>query len=400
MRISTAQTSLLSLFILVITLPFFLSPQVQAKTSSNLVSDTNTEIQFLVLHSDGFITKYPFLRELMHSFERPSKSNPIQWLIAVSDSYEGDEIYQKLKQNGIRDLKHRTQFLPVNGRTPAWARDFYMIFRSPAKEAYNMKPLGLGQLFPFAGGDLTSDETYVYLGISSIELMVEKSDFKSNEDAIQYLENLFQKKLIILPAKDAHQDRYHMPLGIINGQRTSLLADPVMTLRFLAQLRPAEKTNAINKIIETFGKYGPRFRPEFKKFFNLPEDEIQRLEISHYMKALKEVEQMLKAKGIRIIKIPGIHRKIFQDKPYPLGLYYINMVQDTYTDFDGNVRRKLILPAYRIDRLDQHVKETLLGIDGIHEVRMVPAIREGFLGAGIRCFLQVLGRQQEEMTLR
>jgi|GEM_PF-1778515 len=386
-----------------------------------LVPDVPTEIEYLTFHAHPGTAFRPLLRELMHAFERPGGSEGIRWVILSPSGEESGEIRESLKLQVPADLVSRTLFTVSPDGFNTWARDLYVFFQTGASGVYKILPLSphaapaekkiVSQIipsgfisapalsppapFPFAGGDLTSDDAFVYLGEKSVGRMMQAGGL-SRAQALERLKQVFKKEIIVLPGADPHQDRYHMPLGLVRGERTSLLADPAAALRMLQTLGPEEKERVILHYLRRFDwQDGAQVRRDLEALFSLDDKERSRYEDSAYARSLKEVEALLKARGVRVVRLPSLDRRLIPDDPLPLGFYYVNLVQDTYRDVDGvRIRRKLVLPKYGIGPMDKRVRDILRELDDF-EIRMVDAAREGYRGGGIRCLLQTAGVKLE-----
>ncbi|MDP3921327.1 MAG: group I intron-associated PD-(D/E)XK endonuclease [Candidatus Omnitrophota bacterium] len=327
------------------------------------VTDPGTEIRELIIHEHPDTNYRPLLPDLMHAFERPGRAEPVGWAIVAASEQNAAVLRERLRYRGLDAVTGRTRFLIDPERFDTWARDVYEI------EGLRSVP----------GGDITADDAFVYLG--------EKS-----EAAADHLEKVFQRKVLILPGEDAHQDRYHMPLGVVNGRRTSLLADPLSALEILMGLSEEEKLQLIAYYIKHYDWQDPaETRRQFESFFTMSPRDLDNYRTSPYVKSLDKVEAVLRAQGIQTVRIPTLHRDIIKEAPLPLGLYYINLVQDTYRDLDGGIRRKAVLASYGIGPLDTEARRRLEALGHFQEIRMVEAVPEGFRGGGIRCLLRVAG---------
>jgi len=385
-----------------------------------LVTDTDTMIEGVTFHLKPWFGGVGFLGNLIHALRRPESDEQIKLLVVVRDTLEAARARESLKRRGITNVDDIVRFrISVNPYYP-WARDLYPAYRNTSKRQYTVHPAvaaanepfkslgpmlmeskapwearfvknGLDSVLSFQGGDMTSDDTFVYIGRPSIEFMIQSGVYLSEEEVRRKIEVRTGRKLLVLPGADAHNDRYHMPLGEIDGVRTNLVADPVMTLEIIRSLTEEEKSAAIKTYVNVFGVYGEEMSPQIERFFNLGEEDIQEAKDSAYVRSLNSVQKTLEANGIRVIRIPTLHRRLLAEQHYPVGIYYINLLQDSYRNWEGSIRRAVIYPDYGIGPLDRKVLDIFKELGHFHEFKSVSGVWPGLKGAGVRCLVQTFG---------
>ena len=142
--------------------------------------------------------------------------------------------------------------------------------------------------------------------------MLEKGGFSTREEVLSWLTTYFKKDVLVLPGEDEHQDRYHTPLGVIQGKRTNLLADPVAVFEIFAAMRPDERTRAVDTMMGAYFSENEIVRRSLTALFSGNKSMVQRLQKSSYVHSLEQTERMLVEKGIRVVRIPTLHRTIFK----------------------------------------------------------------------------------------
>ncbi len=377
------------------------------------VTDTGVELEHVILHAHSGTAFDPVFIQLLHALQRPGRHPGVQVWMVIRHAREEAPIRDRLRAHGLGGWQSRLHFTALEAPYNVWARDLYAPFQ--AGKGYRLQPLASrpeadGQLpaqhlasavphlsaaetvLPLAGGDLASDDRYLYLGEDSLRRL-QALRHLDRAGALEHLAQLYQKEVFVLPGLDEHQDRYHMPLGVLKGKRTSLVADPRQALEMLAALSAEEKKAAAARFEAAYLERGPAYARDLENFFTAPERWREKIKGNAYAASLDETARQLESNGIRVVRVPGLHRKMFPDEMLPAGLYYVNLIQDAYRDTAGRIRHKIILPGYGIPALDTYVQQQLQALEGIDEIRMVPAIREGFRGAGIRCLVQTLGRE-------
>lgn len=399
--------------------------QVQAKelsfNESRLVQDTHQFTEMIIFHANRDASKEPMLGQLMKSLWRGDSDEQVKWLVVTYTTYHAGNVFLRLREDKLPDLHKHIRFHFFDESYSTWARDNYAVYQSSRPHVFGLHALmpatgkggkqlvrelsganlqwpimiergpgatdGLEEL-PIPGGDITADDQFVYLGRQSIDHMIKKARFKNEDDVRTYLEMLFKKEIVILSGVDGHSDRYHMPLGMIERTRTNLLADPVKTLELLAALDESEKDKIVQVFEQAYFEMGASEENTLVSFFENLDSEIERLKQSEYVQALEDVEHQLEQRGIRVVRVPTLHRHIHKNASYPLGLYYVNLIQDTYVDRKDRVRHRLVIPEYDIEKLDAHVFQILKSLSHFDVIRRIPANREGYWGAGLRCLVQ------------
>jgi len=399
------------------------SKEISLKLATS-VTDTDTEIRVILIHAYAGTAADPLLWNLMAAFKRNDGLEPVRWLVIVSSRDQASEVTASLKQRGARDLEKILRFVVAGEECGPWTRDWYAAYRGSKADEFGIQAvrqkddqcarnvadqlasaslgwdIQIGKVaaeirpnheFAVQGGDIAFDDTYVYLGEQSLETVVTRGSFASRASAIDAIENLMGKKVIALDGPDAHLDRFLMPLGVVHGRPTVLLGDPIQVFEIFSKMSEKEKEAAADSILKGYLTDSEKMRRQVMIFFNSHEAMIRRLSETLHVAKLNSIEKDLTEKGFDVIRIPSLHRKIVHVGYFPIGFYYVNLVQDVYRTKNGKIRRKIIVPEYGIEALDRRVQEILGSLEGVDEVRPITLIREGYLHAGLRCLVHILG---------
>lgn len=335
--------------------------------------------------------------------------------IVANNQVIASAVWRHLKSRGIPELHDRLQFIFVPQSFSSWGRDPFVVLVDPKTRKYTLFPAkgdagtgldsslgrqlmsqGIGWDFfsrndiqdptlDMQGGDITSDDTYAYVGSSTIHYScynIASACILTEEEAIARIEAITGKKVIVLDGLDCHNDRYHLPVGQTKyGKHTSLLADPVWALEIIASLTPQEKEDAIKNILKVL-RSTPATKDisyeDVRAFLEITPQEIALAKQSEEVRKLEMVRSDLEARGIRVVRVPSLP-KGFAGNPF--GIYYTNALLDG----DG-----AIIPRYLIPKLDR----TARGIyedSGFRDIREVTAIILGVGEGGLRCLVQVMG---------
>ncbi len=242
-----------------------------------------------------------------------------------------------------------------------------------------------GGVIGLPGGDLTSDERFVYVGIDSVRRYRRDASgalAMREGDAVREIERITGKKAVVLPGPDLHNDRYHLPLGATPyGRDTSLLADPVGAVRALARLTARERRKSFREMTRTLreNRLGRQEGLEKKiwDFLNVEERLVRHPAILRAVQKLRDVQRVLEGHGIAVMRVPALSPAML---PWaPLGFYYSNAILD---------RGSALVPRYFVPSLDRGA-EAIYRRAG-YRVTFVPGIVAGVYGGGPRCLAQVV----------
>lgn len=247
-----------------------------------------------------------------------------------------------------------------------------------------------GGVIGIPGGDLTSDERFVYVGIDSVRRFRRGAPgalAMSEEDAVREIERATGKKAVVLRGPDLHNDRYHLPLGSTPyGRHTSLLADPVGAVRTLARLTARERRESFGEMTRILreNRFGRQEGLEKKiwDFLNVKERLVRHPDILRAVQKLRDVQGVLESHGVAVMKAPALSPAMLPWAPF--GFYYSNAV------LDGD---SALVPRYFVPRLDREA-EAIYRRAG-YRVTFVPGIVAGVYGGGPRCLAQVVSFSSE-----
>lgn len=358
----------------------------------------------------------------------------VKIVVLTPDQYIADILLNEFKNREIPDVEQRVRFM-IGGQLSAWSRDPYIVLFNPKTAKFTLfsargdagtqlntgvgweimkKNIGWDDMvshdvrdesLDLQGGDVRADDTYVYVGKSTIHYSQYNSmglQVKSQQQVIERIEEVTGKKVIVLSAADdIHNDRYHNPLGKTKyGENTNLLADPVAVLEIFASMSFAEKEEAINNILLISEGLPAEVtkainREILQELFNVTPDKIRMARASKFVQGLEKVKKDLEARGIVVRRVPGMP---FEFSGSPFGIYPTNVIMDYPAGEEKEIRKpSVIVPHYGIPKLDAAVDRIYEQLD--FDVRPVPGVLAGFYEGGPRCLTQTIGYSTEFLNV-
>jgi len=378
------------------------------------VSDTNTAMQAAIFQASGTIG-LGSIADLAATL-RPR----VRLIVVTRTQYEAFQAWRYLKAKEIPRLEKRLQFIITGENCSAWARDPFIALVNPKTWQCTLIPAkgdaGTGRdahigkkimgadigwqalfsngfndpLLDLQGGDFRSDGKYAYVSKPTISYCcynLANVKIREENEAIDAIQKLTGKEVIVLDGPDCHNDRYHAPVGKTKyGEHTSLLADPVMTLEIIASLSEEEKQQALEQIWKEITKTPIRTvtRKMIRNFLDVTPEELEKVKRSEVVKMIGEVEEHLKSKGIAVRRIPGIPKELVDN---PFGLFYPNVVMDIDP---RNRRRSVTVPQYGIARLDETANDAFTDV-GFDDIKKFPGVVAALGQGGPRCLMHTIG---------
>ncbi|MCK5601371.1 hypothetical protein KAR91_05875 [Candidatus Pacearchaeota archaeon] len=265
--------------------------------------------------------------------------------------------------------------------------------------------------FNLAGGDVTADPTYAYIGEDSIHYCrydILGNLVRTQEAAIEAIESVTKKKVIVLKQEypsDMHNDRYHIPLGRTKyGEHTSLLIDPMAFYKLIDTMTDEEKQKVVRDIkkylsdnnLDNFMTLDGNLGEKIEKFFSKKGDYTdisyrKRHSLSIIIRYLEDLEEQLTEAGITVIRVPGVAVSFsYLDQNVPFVMTPTNVIMSYPEEADqGRIKPIAIVPNYKIPVIDRAFNKIYEDLG--FEVRPVNGILSGSLYAGPRCLAATFG---------